>query len=738
MDFTGRFMNFGGTSWAYLAAAAVAAVVSVAAYLRSRRRVAPGPLAWLIGLRASAAALLILCLLNPTRAAVQLERIRPLALLLIDASQSMSIQDERGQTRWSAAAEAVQRIAPRLEERFDLRVYAFSDRLHRVDIERLGGPNGRSTDILTAVEEAGAAAMGYPSAGAVLISDGGQNSGPARRLAEEAGVSVFAVGVGSPTPPRDIAVSSVQAPPVMFVEEEAVLTVEGSIHGYTGRETLVSLFRGNALIDSQTIVPASDSETFQLTFKDAPAKEGDVRYSARVSPAEGELTEVNNESAASVSVMRGRIRALFIDGKPRHEFAAVRRALGRVPNIDLSAVLLAPPASLPSDSLPGQTGRYPLIGSESVSLEPAALARYDLFIIGGVLLRQLPAGFHTALMEAVEERGAGVAWLAEEAWLNPSLPMSPLEPLLPVSTSALPVRPDSSDFMPRLTEAGRRHPVTQLAPVLSENDRAWSRMPLWTRLYTGLTAKPGAETLVESTGSLTPVLAAQRVGAGKSLFVGSDSTWVWGMAAPAESGEERLFDQFWALAARWLATPASARQVVVSPERRAYEAGETARIEIRAYLPGFQPAANAAVDATVIDPNGRPSSLPVSASENEPGVFETFVRAADPGEYRVAASASVGGTALGEDEAAFNASAPQIEFERAYRDEAFLQALADSTGGAYADIQQIDSILPLLKEETETREIRYRKAVWDNPFALLLIAGLLSAEWALRKRKGLA
>ena len=730
-------MNFDNPAWLYAAVAAVSAAAAAASYALTRQRLKPKAMPVLIALRAAAMALLILCLLNPARTATQIEQIRPAALLLIDRSQSMSIEDQNGQTRWDAALDAAKQAAQRLQTRFDLRIYAFSDALQRIDLELPGQPDGRSTDILSAVAEANAAAAGAPVAGTLLFSDGAQNAGPAQRVRQTTQAPILAAGVGDPNPPKDIAVANAQTPPVMFIGEQTEIHVEVNIRGYPKRETLVSLFRNDALIETQTVAADSDSEQFRLVFNDTPRQEGSVRYAARVSPADGELTLLNNERAATAIVMRGRIRALFIDGTPRHEFAAVRRAVGGVPNIQLESILLAPP-SLPSDSIPAQTGRYPLRGSENADLIPQRLETIDLFILGAVPPSRFPTGFAEALVRAVEERGAGAAWLADETWLNGSLRLHPAAPLIPVSPAQTQPQIRGGDFMPQLTDAGRRHPVTQLKPILAENDRAWSQMPLWTRLYSGFEPKPGAETLLISARTQEPVIAVQRAGAGKCLLLATDASWVWGRAAALENDGEQTFQQLWAQIARWLATPAAAKQTLVSSDKRNYAAGDTARIEIRAYMSGFQPADNADIDAAVIDPNGTPAALPISPSENESGVYETYVQAALPGEYRVEATASVGGVTLGSDETAFNAEAPQLEFNLANRNAPFLEQLAEQTGGRYADIADAETLLPLFQEKSETREIQYRESIWDAPLTLLLIAGLLGAEWTIRKRNGLA
>jgi hypothetical protein len=67
-----------------------------------------------------------------------------------------------------------------------------------------------------------------------------------------------------------------------------------------------------------------------------------------------------------------------------------------------------------------------------------------------------------------------------------------------------------------------------------------------------------------------------------------------------------------------------------------------------------------------------------------------------------------------------------------------LEALAKGTGGKVVAPDALASLVELFGEGRRTVQERREYALWNNPFVLLLLAVLLTLEWLLRKKGGLA
>jgi len=71
-------------------------------------------------------------------------------------------------------------------------------------------------------------------------------------------------------------------------------------------------------------------------------------------------------------------------------------------------------------------------------------------------------------------------------------------------------------------------------------------------------------------------------------------------------------------------------------------------------------------------------------------------------------------------------------------DRGFLQRLAESSGGSCINLDQIDT-LPQLIADARLRQPRTAEIdLWDSAYLFLFVISCFVAEWALRKRLGLA
>ena len=78
------------------------------------------------------------------------------------------------------------------------------------------------------------------------------------------------------------------------------------------------------------------------------------------------------------------------------------------------------------------------------------------------------------------------------------------------------------------------------------------------------------------------------------------------------------------------------------------------------------------------------------------------------------------------------------EYYSAAQNSDLLKRIASETGGKYYTPAQVQSLLDDLIYRQSPYSERVTKDLWDMPVNFMLIVGLLSAEWFLRKREGLA
>jgi hypothetical protein len=308
-------------------------------------------------------------------------------------------------------------------------------------------------------------------------------------------------------------------------------------------------------------------------------------------------------------------------------------------------------------------------------------------------------------------------------------------PVAPVDGSSM----AEGELALRLTSDGRRHPVTSLAPGDAANDGAWRGLPPVTavNLTRALAPGAGATVLLEAPGVLVdgrpaPLVAVREVGEGRTLAVATDASWRWGFLA-AEAGQgNRAYLRFWNQALRWLVRDPGLAPLHVEPDAPAVEPGAPVGLAVTARRPDWGPAAGERVSAELVDDDGR-SVARGEAVAGEDGVARVELVPPGPGAYKIVAKGRDGETATGA--VAVRGAGPE-DADAAPRP-GLLSALADDTGGAFSALPGGD--LPDLKlAEAEVVEIGRRRSVtvWDRWWYLAALAGVLGAEWILRRRWG--
>ena len=71
-------------------------------------------------------------------------------------------------------------------------------------------------------------------------------------------------------------------------------------------------------------------------------------------------------------------------------------------------------------------------------------------------------------------------------------------------------------------------------------------------------------------------------------------------------------------------------------------------------------------------------------------------------------------------------------------DDGVLRRIAQSSGGEFLTLDQLPELPRLLARTSDNRSRYSELPLWDSPFLFLFVVACFGAEWALRKRFGLA
>ena len=447
--------------------------------------------------RALAFAVLALGLANPS---LQIEDRKPLndiVLLLVDESASQGLA-----ARPAQSAEAVARISAQVAAlgNTDLRVIRFGD-----------GPDNAGTLAMTALAQAIAEEPRARISGAILVTDG-QVHDLGLTPALPAPLHVLLTGT---TADWDRRLIITEAPAFAIMGEDVTLKLrvqdEGAVPAALGRQVVLKISLDDQAPLEFTIATNTDLE---LPLRLPHAGMNVLQFS--VAAQAGELTDRNNAAVVQINGVRDRLRVLLVSSEPHTGERVWRNLLKSDPSVDLvHFTILRPPEK--QDGVP--TDELSLIAFPTRELFVEKIKDFDLIIFDRYSMRGiLPMQYLQNVVDYVKGGGTVLVAAGPEYGAVDSLWRSPLAQILPAEPTAKVIE---QGFRPKLTELGKRHPVTQGLEALAPKDG-------WGRWFRQTEVIPLRGQVVMSGAEDKPLLILDRVDQGRIAVLASDQAWLWG------------------------------------------------------------------------------------------------------------------------------------------------------------------------------------------------------------------
>jgi len=720
-------------------------------YLRPRIRLSKRTTATLIVLRAALIALMIVLLLRPVVVVSSVIPRSSYVAMVIDDSVSMKLRDAPGgATRLETVKQALLNADPgkdsflnRLEKKFKTNLYGFSGALTRLkDGNDLYG-EGRTSDLAGALDETIRRSSGMPLSAVVLATDGASNvprdlAAVLRELRAH-DIPVFTVGVGNTSRVMDAELTRVNMPRRVLVGSRLNIETIVGLSGYGETKVLLNVREdGRAMKTEEFNLRGNDTQAVNLEV--TPTTPGVHRYTVEVTPLDGELTVENNKQDSLVEVIEGPLRILHVEGEPRWELGKIRESLQ--PN-EKNVVVVALQRT-------GENKFYRQgISNQSELASGFPTTEEELFSYDGLIIGSVEAGFFTAdelrnIEAFVARRGGGLLALGGRlAFDGGKYKGTTLDDLLPVTLTGGPVDEANSFapvYKPVLTAAGQAHPITRLNEDRAANQKAWNELPPISVSEVLTNVKPGASVLlearrVEGAGQVAPLLIQQRYGRGQTLALTAADTWRWRMRMDSKNNSH---ETFWRQMLRYLVS-GTPRQIEIGTEKEVYALDDTINIVADIRDKKFNPVADAHAVARVTKPSGAVVDVPLKFTTlNSVNTYVGEFKADELGQHRIELVGT--STSLGQLSARANMLVSDLnrEYYSAAQNSDLLKRIAAETGGKYYTPAEVQPLLDDLIYRQSPYSERVTKDLWDMPVNFMLIVGLLSAEWFLRKREGLA
>ena len=691
--------------------------------------------------------ILMLGLLRP--AYVKTDRL-PMAAtvtVLLDSSRSMTLAANSRKSRWQVQHEVWREIAPALAaagESIEVRILSYDSELidhNAADMEAFlkESPKGDSTDVAGALAGVLRSASGKPLAAVVLLGDGAQTVetdgsaavATARSLAA-LNVPLWTVPIGprvSAGQTQDLAMQDMSDQYRVFTRNRFEVRGTLQAHGFAGRSlpvqlSLIDRSGKRTLLATREVVPKNVNEAVPVRIDLTAPEPGSYRIELAAKQQDGEILNGNNAMTAFLDVREGGGRVLYLEGQASIEQKFIRRSINDSDDLQLSFRWLEP-----------KGGKW-----QTINLQNELNGdRYDVFVIGDIPAVAFGNEQLERLATLVSQGKSLLMTGGFQSFDAGGYGETPLAKVLPVvMAKGLVTNPEDRRFVlpgPLRPDAPVLHPITMLTDT-GDNPSQWKRLPtIGTASRLGQPrAVPGVEVLLVD-DERHPLLVIGEHGKGRTAALALDSTWQWWMKRQATTHR-----RFWRQMLLWLLARDNREtgKIWVELDRRRWITDQ--KVEFRAGLDDPN-AKDISLLAEAIPEQGPP--IPININEGFTGENKTVVghlSELPPGFYVLRISTAAPDVTPGE--IAFQVISADRELARPNPDIAQLEQLAGitaSAGGQAYEPEKLEALLEKLRALNQIAAVpivkRYR--LGDGPLSgsilLLLLLGVLSAEWTLRK-----
>jgi hypothetical protein len=440
-----------------------------------------------------------LALANPSFTREDREPLTSVAAVVIDKSASQDFGDRLKQTEAARAA-----LAEQLGHVKGLEVRTVE-----------AGQSDGETDGTRLFAALSATLADVPPdrvAGAIFITDGRVHDVPGEAAALGFDAPVHALITGHRNE-RDRRVALVTAPRFGIVGQSQSIgfRVEDQGAGTSSGAAQVTIRRDGEVLERRTVRVGQNE---QVDVRIPHAGQNIIEVEASALP--DELTLVNNRAVVAIDGVRDKLRVLLVSGEPHAGERTWRNLLKSDASVDLvHFTILRPPEK--QDGTP--INELSLIAFPTRELFQQKINEFQLIIFDRYARQGvLPVIYFENIAKYVRDGGAVLVAAGPDYASPTSIWRTPLDQILPAEPSG---GITERAYHARLTELGKRHPVTRGLEGADSNPPHWSR---WFRL---VDSRNATGTAVMEGPDGKPLLLLAREGEGRVALLLSDHIWLW-------------------------------------------------------------------------------------------------------------------------------------------------------------------------------------------------------------------
>jgi hypothetical protein len=672
------------------------AAYSLILYYREKRleELPKALLGLLAFLRFAAVSVIAFLLMEPVIRSLQTRIEQPVLILAADNSQSLVLSVDSAELA-SDLNQIREEFSQKLGSDFELAFYSFGDEMERDGALNFSEP---ITDFSKLFEGVSARYSNRNLAGIVLASDGIYNRGTNPRYAAgNLGVPVYTIALGDTTVRRDARIEEFVSNRIAFLGNTFPVEVRAIAEEMEGESLEIQIYSDGELVEKEEVQVKGSRFEIIKRFLIKAESPGIKTLRARITPKSDEVTLANNQSNIFIEIVDSRKKVLLLANSPHPDVFALNQAINANENYELEIVL--------EKDFKGNFDDYDLL-----ILHQIPSARTTVKMSNEILASEVPvlailgentvvAKFRLLEFNLSLSRGKD-SYIDAKGTLNPGFSLFKLDD--------------------NLKDLLRQTPPLRIA--FGE----WN---------TGFNSEVLLYQLIGPVETNDPLVYFSTNGDKKSAAVLGEGLWRWRLTDYALHENHDLFNGLIASIIQYLAVEEDKRLFRVQSPRSIME-NENLILTADLYNAALEPVNDVDVAIEITDEDGK--SYPFNFSKSNEG-YRLDAGRLPVGVYSYRASTARNGENL-VDAGSFTIKPFALEAASLRADHRLLYNIAQVSGGEMKPLARAGDLIQTIQDAPASQPVSYSTEILDSilnlKWVFVLILGLLSMEWFIRKRSG--
>lgn len=273
--------------------------------------------------------------------------------------------------------------------------------------------------------------------------------------------------------------------------------------------------------------------------------------------------------------------------------------------------------------------------------------------------------------------------------------------------------------------------INSLNPI-----KSWKNLPPIQQPNFDISLNPNANVIASSIADgfelNSPIVHTSNINGIKSIYVYAANIWKWQLN---NSIDDDILNRFINSSIKWLIADDEISNILVSPTKEVFNAGEEIIFTGKVYSEIFEPINNANI---TIEINGINNNRSIRLTNESNGNYSGHLELNKIGKFNYSVQVSLSGKKIFSKKGTFEITNSDIEFQKTEMNSTFLKELSAITNGEYFSTSQLDKLFSAIKkidkENKYFSDVEKSYSLHINKYVLFSILLIFSIEWILRKR----